>query len=99
MDGERTQVDLKDKRNVLIVNDNTSRPTGIRKRCYEIFLESRSRRLATQFGRTDWQSGNRQVGENNRTEMTVGKERKTVQNGWLLARANRFNTVHAQRYD
>ncbi len=91
--------DLNDKRNVLVVNDNSSRASLIRTECYEVFLRSRARRLATQFGRTDWQSGNRQIGHSNRTEMTVTKERKTKQKDWLLTRANRFNTVHAQRYD
>lgn len=96
---EKKNIDLEDKRNVLVVNDNSSRPSTMRKQCYELFLQSRARRLSTQFGRTDWQSGNRQVGEGNRTEMTVTKNRMTKQNKWLLARAARFSTVHSQRYD
>jgi len=91
--------DLTDKRNVLVVNDNAGRPSAIRKRCYELFLQSRTQRLATQFGRTDWAGANRQIGIDNRTELVVTRQRGTTQKNWLLTRAKRFSTVHASRYD
>ena len=65
-------------------------------KCYQLFLNSRTRRFATSFGRKDWKAS--EVRQSNRTESKVALERETIQRNWLANRATRFVTNTTNRF-
>jgi hypothetical protein len=68
--------------------------------CYKLFLRSRTKRFATKFGRSDWASTKGEnTGETGKSQMTVSRERETIQRNWLANRAMRFSSVTTTMYE
>ena len=84
---------------VIAANQGRDEDKVREKECYMLFLKSRTRRFATKFSRTDWESGKTQSGETGGSQLTVGENRKTIQQNWLTNRAARFSSVHTTKYE
>ncbi len=87
-----------DGKNVLVVSDNRGRDDSElrEKECYMLFLNSRTRRFKTNFGRTVWEPVD--SGTTGRTLDVIGKQRERIQKDFLAHKANRFVTINTNRY-